>query len=184
MARLQGIHIQNFRSLADVKIGQVKYASGAPLPAMACFIGPNGSGKSSLLDAFGFISHCLTDGIEVACDKPARGGFERLRTQGRNGPIKFELFFDDDDPDRPIVYALSIELSRGVPSVVEESLRQRCKGEKRGKPYYFLKLKNGKGKVWAGTYGEGDDNKHSERVLVLVDADQDSVAEVQRGSWS
>lgn len=174
MARLLGIRIQNFRALADVGIGQVKYASGEPLPPMVCFVGPNGSGKSSLLDVFGFISQCLSDGTEAACDHPARGGFERLRTQGRTGPINFELFFNDGDTERPIVYNLSIDLVKGVPSVVEESLRQRRQGETRGKPYYFLKLKSGKGKVWAGSSSEGED-KQAERVL-LVDTTQLGIA--------
>ena len=174
MARLLGIRIQNFRALANVGIGQVKYASGDALTRMACFIGPNGSGKSSLLDAFGFISQCLADGSEAACDHPARGGFERLRTQGKAEPISFELFFDDDDPERPIVYNLSIDLVGGVPSVVEESLRQRRAGETRGKPYYFLKLLNGKGKVWAGLSSSGED-KQAERVS-LADTTQLGIA--------
>lgn len=175
MARLQGIRIQNFRALADVAIGQAKYASGDPLPGLSCFIGPNGSGKSSLLDAFGFISDCLADGVEAACDKPSRGGFERLRTQGKSDPVMFELFFGDGDPERPIVYALHVDLVGGIPSVVEESLRQRRKGETRGKPYYFLKLQKGKGKVWAGKYGVSDDNKYAEKV-VLADSTQLGIA--------
>jgi predicted ATPase len=164
MARLLGIRIQNFRALADVGIGQVKYASGEPLPGMACFIGPNGSGKSSLLDAFGFISQCLADGVEAACDQSSRGGFDRVRTQGKTGPISFELFFDCGDRERPIVYKLSVDQVRGVPSVVAESLRQRRKSETRGKPFYFLKLTNGKGKVWKGLYTEADDTKYAEKV--------------------
>ncbi len=175
MARLLGIRIQNFRSLADVGIGQIKYASGEPLPGMSCFIGPNGSGKSSLLDAFGFISQCLSDGVETACDHSARGGFERLRTQGQTGPIKFELFFDGGAPERPIVYELSVDQVGGVPTVVQEALRQRRKGETRGKPYYFLKLNRGKGKVWAGAFTEGDHDKHAEKV-VLADPGQLGIA--------
>lgn len=176
MARLQGIHIHNYRSLADVAIGQVKYASGDPLPGLSCFIGPNGSGKSTLLDAFGFIAQSLADGVETACDQPGRGGFEQLRTQGHSGPIKFELFFDDGDATRPIVYDLQIDQVEGVPVVVVETLRQRRSGETRGKPYYFLKLKNGVGKVWAGTYSEGtDDSQYAERVA-LADKTQLGIA--------
>lgn len=67
-----------------------------------------------------------------------------------DGPIEFELFFEDDDPKRPIVYELHVDLKQGVPAVVKETLRQRQQGETRGKPYYFLKLERGKGKVWAG----------------------------------
>lgn len=174
MARLLGIRIQNFRALADVGIGQVKYASGVALTQMACFIGPNGSGKSSLLDAFGFIAQCLADGTEAACDSPARGGFERLRTQGKTGPISFELYFDDGDANRPIVYNLSVDLVGGVPSVVAESLRQRRKGETRGRLYHFLKLENGRGKVWAGLSSSGED-KDAERVA-LADTTQLGIA--------
>lgn len=175
MARLQGIRIQRFRALADVGIGQVRYASGDAIPDVACFIGPNGAGKSSLLDVFGFISQCLADGVEAACDHPARGGFEGLRTQGETGPIAFELFFDGGDAARPIVYRLEVDLLDGVPVVVSESLRQRRKGETRGKPYYFLSLKYGKGKVWAGVYDAKSDSKTAEWVK-LADPTQLGIA--------
>ena len=150
MSRLLGIRIKNFKSFKHLELGQVAYAKGEPLPRFACFIGPNGSGKSSLLDAFGFIADCLLEGVEAACDKPHRGGFDRLRTQGETGPLALELFFEDDDPDRPIVYYFQVELRKGVPVVTSEHLRQRRKGETRGKPYYFLKLAHGVGKAWKG----------------------------------
>lgn len=176
MARLQGFQIKNYRSLRDVAVGQVQYASGDPLPGLSCFVGPNGSGKSSLLDAFGFVAQCLASGAENACDQPNRGGFEQLRTQGSGEPICFKLLFDDGDEDRPIVYELKIDDEGGVPTVVEESLRQRRQGETKGKPYYFLKLRNGQGKVWAGTYSEGEaDNKYAERVA-LADTTQLGIA--------
>ncbi len=167
MARLLGIRIRNYRSLADLSVGQVQYGSGSPLPGLACFIGPNGSGKSTLLDAFGFIADCLLEGVESACDKPLRGGFRRLRTQGTTDPIEFEIFFADKDQARPIVYDLAIDAVDGVPQVVRESLRQRRKGETRGKPYYFLKLESGRGKVWKGDYLErGDDDKRAGKVTL------------------
>lgn len=150
MARLLGVRIKNYRALSDLRLGQVEYGRGNPLPRLSCLIGPNGSGKSTVLDAFGFIADCLLEGVEAACDKQHRGGFDRLRTQGSEGPIAFEIFFEADDAARPIVYELSIDLVSGVPSVVKETLRQRQKGETRGKPYYFLKLEKGRGKVWLG----------------------------------
>ncbi|HEX7670401.1 MAG TPA: AAA family ATPase, partial [Polyangiaceae bacterium] len=101
MSKLLGIRIKNFKSFSDLPLGQVEYGSGAPLPRFACFIGPNGSGKSTLLDAFGFVADCLLEGVEAACDKPLRGGFDRLRTQGAKKPISFEIFFDDEDAARP-----------------------------------------------------------------------------------
>ena len=172
MARLLGIRIKNFKSFADLKLGQVEYGKGEPLPAFVCFIGPNGSGKSTLLDAFGFVSDCLLEGIEAACDKPSRGGFDRLRTQGSTSPISFELFFEHDDPERPIVYNLQIDLVEGIPSAIKETLRQRRKGETRGQPYLFLNLNRGRGRVWAGNrVGAAQDVKTS-MVVRLADLNQ------------
>lgn len=152
MARLLGIRIQNYKSFEDVKLGQVHYTKGDPLPRFACFIGPNGSGKSTLLDAFGFVADCLLEGVEAACDKPHRGGFDRLRTQGAKAPIAFELFFDNEDDSWPIVYAFAVDLVDRLPVVTREILRQRRLNETLGKPYHFLKLDHGRGKVWAGDY--------------------------------
>lgn len=165
MARLLGIRIRNFRSLKDVALGQVQYGKGEALPSLISFIGPNGSGKSTLLDAFGFIADCLKDGVESACDAPHRGGFERLRSQGSDDPIEFEIFFDSGDRGRPIVYNLQLGSDeKGIPVVVKESLRQRRKGEVGGKPYHFLSLHNGEGKVWAGQHVAGRDSKAAAKV--------------------
>ena len=155
---------QELQSVGRCRTWQVEYALGEPLPSLSCFIGPNGSGKSTLLDAFGFLSDCLTEGVESACDKPARGGFERLRTQRATGPIQFELFFEDDDVHRPIVYDLRINVKDGVPGVEHETLRQRRRGQAKGKPYYFLKLTHGRGKVWSGDYDESDKDIRSQKV--------------------
>lgn len=164
MARLLGIRIRNYKSLSDVPLGQVEYAQGDALPRFACFIGPNGSGKSTLLDAFGFVADCLLEGVEAACDKPHRGGFDRLRTQGATAPLSFEIFFDSEDGTQPIVYAIDVDLVDDVPKVIKETLRQRRIGETRGRPYHFLKLDHGKGRVWGGEYLEGEDDKKSENI--------------------
>lgn len=169
MARLLGIRAKNFKSLHDLALGQVKYGKGEALPRFACFIGPNGSGKSTLLDAFGFVADCLLEGVEAACDKSWRGGFERVRTQGSDGPIEVEIFFEDDDPVRPIVYAFAIELRDGVPVVKSETLRQRRRGEDRGKPYYFLKLALGRGKAWAGDVVESGKDDTTATKIELAD---------------
>jgi len=167
MAQLLGIRIENFKSLADVRLGQVGYGQGLPLPPLSCFIGPNGSGKSSLLDAFGFIADCLEEGVESACDKPHRGGFARLRTQGESGPIRFELYYRERAQARPITFRFAIAEQRGVPVVVEETLLQRRKGQKHGRPYAFLRLKEGRGSAWAGEKTE--DEEGAERVVVELD---------------
>jgi predicted ATPase len=112
----------------------------------------------------------LLEGVEAACDKPHRGGFDRLRTQGSSAPMSFELFFSADDLSRPIVYAFEIDVdTTGVPRVTNESLRQRRQGETTGKPYHFLKLTNGKGKVWAGDYVEGGKDDPHASTTTLAD---------------
>ncbi|MFL6261543.1 MAG: AAA family ATPase [Thermoanaerobaculia bacterium] len=164
MPQLLGLRIQNYKSLADVSLGQTGYGQGTPIPSLSCFIGPNGSGKSSLLDAFGFLSDCLREGVEAACDKPQRGGFVKLRTQGKTGPIRFDLYYRQTPLARPITYSFAVDEVEGVPGVVEESLRQRRKGQKHGRPYPFLRLDNGSGRVWAGDATEAEEGATSLEV--------------------
>jgi predicted ATPase len=159
--QLLGIRIRNYRSLHDVTIGQIKRNEGEPLPPMCCFIGTNGSGKSTLLDALGFIGDCLREGAEAACDRPHRGGFARLRTQGSSDPIEFTLYYKEADKARPITYSFRIGEHKGVPAVLSEELLQGRKGVKLGLPYPFLKLKAGRGKVWGGDLvGDTEGSRH------------------------
>ena len=156
MAVLEGIQIQNYRSLRDVTLGKTfeKQSSDA-LPRLMAVIGANGVGKSTLLDALGFLGDCLNDGVEAACDKPQRGGFERLRTQGVQEPIRFEVRFRQTLKDRPISYSLHIDQdARGRVCVVYERLRQRRKGQSNGRPYSFLELSDGEGYAWSGEESE------------------------------
>ena len=158
MAILEGIRIQIYRALKDVTFGQTfenrKHAK--VLPRLMAIIGANGVGKSTLLDAFGFIGDCLNEGVESACDKPHRGGFERLRTLGTKEPIKFEIRYRRTEKERPISYGLYIDLDkRGRATVVYERLRQRRFSNANGQPYTFLELTNGSGYVWTGQEVDG-----------------------------
>ena len=156
MAILEGIQIQNYRALQDVTLGKTLYEREQDaLPRLVTVIGANGSGKSSLLDALGFLGDCLAEGVEAACDKPHRGGFERMRTQGSVEPIKFEVRYKETPTNaRPISYSLHIACdAQGRAQVVYERLRQRRKGQKYGQPYSFLELTNGQGYAWSGTEG-------------------------------
>lgn len=156
MAILEGIQIQNYRALRDVTLGKTINSTGKELPRLMAVIGANGVGKSSLLDALGFIGDCLTEGVEAACDKPHRGGFERLRTQGSTDPIKFEIRYRENPASRTIDYTLEIDIDKqGRPRVKRERLKQSRGGLKVvGKAYSFLDLKQGKGLVWAGEFSE------------------------------
>jgi len=167
MPHLLGLRVRNYRALADVKIGRTRSTDRAkPLERLSCFIGPNGSGKSTLLDALGFIADCLTEGVEAACDKPQRGGFDRLRTQGATGPIELQLFYREEPSERPIRYRFSIDVRDGVPAVVDEELLQPRGSNRRGKLYPFLRLSDGQGQVWAGEKVEGEEG--AERVPIAL----------------
>lgn len=108
-------------------------------------------GKSTLFDVFGFLADCLKSGVEEACDLRGRGGFERIRSQGQDGPIEFEVYYKEDRNARPITYEISIDLdAAGRPFVQKERLRQRRKGQSHGRPFSFLLLNEGKGVVWRG----------------------------------
>ena len=154
MAKIEGFRIKNYRVLQDVTIGKLwNLQKVKPLIPLTVVIGKNGVGKSTLFDAFGFLSDCLNIGVEEACDANERGGFERIRSQGSKGPIEFEIYYKQDGKSRPITYELSIDLDRtNRPYVRKERLRQRRKGQSKGRPFSFLILNNGKGTVWKGDH--------------------------------
>ena len=153
MAQIEGFRVRNYRSLRDVTIGKL-YGDRRDTPELTkliAVIGKNGSGKSTLLDAFGFISDCLTMGVEAACDQKQRGGFERLRSMNVTEPIRFDIYYREGTGHRPITYELSIDLDgSGRPFVRSEILLQRRSNRSTGRPFPFLRLDGGAGLVWAG----------------------------------
>jgi predicted ATPase len=152
MAKIEGIRIRNFRVLKDVTLGKLwNTQSNDPLTPMTAVIGKNGVGKSTLFDAFGFLADCLKSGVEEACDARGRGGFKKIRSQGQSGPIEFEVYYKEHGNARPITYELAIDMDEfGRPYVQKERLRQRRSGQKRGWPFSFLVMNDGKGVVWKG----------------------------------
>ena len=152
MAGIEGLRIKNYRALKDITLGKLWNTQNRDsLTPMTAVIGKNGVGKSTLFDAFGFLSDCLKGGVEEACDVRGRGGFERLRSQGQEGSIEFQIYYKEDYNYRPITYELAIDLDTdNRPYVKKERLRQRRKGQKTGWPFSFLLLDEGKGIVWKG----------------------------------
>ena len=105
MGKILGIAIKNYGSLKDIKMGQLYSGqTGVPLGNMVAIIGPSGNGKSTLADAFGFIADALTTDVESACDASNRGGYDKLVSQGSNGPIHFEIYYKENSNSRPITY--------------------------------------------------------------------------------
>ncbi len=152
MALIEGFRIQNYRALRDITFGKLSsLQSNDPLTPLTAVIGKNGVGKSTIFDALGFIADCLAFDIETACDLKQRGGFDRLRSLGSTDAIEFEIYYRETPKDRPISYELAIALDdSGRPFVQKEVLKQRRKGQKTGRPFPFLRLKNGTGNVWSG----------------------------------
>lgn len=169
MARIEGITIQNYRALRNVTLGKTfEHQDGNPLPAMLAVIGPNGSGKSTFLEAFGFLKDCLAEGVEEACERDTRGGFDRLRTKGVREPIKFEIYYREAEDQRPISYSLWIDADKnGRPFVEKERFRQRRQQMSTGAPFSFVNLKKGKGTVYAGEFGI--DTPESGKITVNLD---------------
>lgn len=152
MAKIEGFKVKNFRVLKEITLGKLWNLQHAePLSPMTAVIGKNGVGKSTLFDAFGFLADCLRAGVEEACDARGRGGFEKIRSQGETGPIEFEVYYKEDGNSRPITYELAIDIDeRNRPFVLKERLRQRRKGQSKGRPFSFLMLNDGKGLAWKG----------------------------------
>lgn len=171
MAQIIGFSVKNFRVLKDVTLGKLWNLQRAdPLTPLTAVIGKNGVGKSTLFDAFGFLSDCLRQGVEEACDSRGRGGFERIRSQGSDLPIEFAIYYKETRNARPITYELSIDLDESSrPYVKKERLRQRRPGQKHGWPFSFLILNNGRGLVWKGDVaGRQIDEAKSEIDLSTV----------------
>lgn len=152
MAKIEGFRIKNFKALKDITLGKLWNQQGNnPLTPLTVVIGKNGVGKSTIFDAFGFLSDCLKFGVEEACDKNGRGGYERIISKGQKGPIEFEIYYKEDGNARPITYEIAIDIdSSKRPFVSKERLRQRRKGQSHGRPFSFLILDDGKGVVWKG----------------------------------
>lgn len=160
MGKILGISIQNYGLLKHIQMGKLFTArSGQELGNMVAIIGASGSGKSTLVDAFGFLSDCLSYDVETACDAHYRGGFDQLVSQGSEASIHFELYYRETSRTAPITYELTIgKDSNGRPCVTEERLRQRRVGMKTGRPLSFLYLINGKGYAFEGIEGGQDED--------------------------
>ncbi len=168
MAKIDGFRVKNFRSLKDITLGRLwNQQNKKPLTPLTAVIGKNGVGKSTIFDAFGFLSDCLKFGVEEACDKGGRGGYQRLLSKGQEGPIEFEIYYKEDGNARPITYEVAFNIDdTGRPFVARERLRQRRKGQNHGWPFSFLVLDNGKGVVWAGDQaGTSDSNINAHDLI-------------------
>ncbi len=150
--RLEYLAVKNYRALHHLELPNM-----APLTV---FLGPNGSGKSTIFDVFAFLSESFTLGLRRAWDK--RNRFKELRTRGATGPIEFDLKYREQPGTPLITYHLAIAERSTGPYVLDEWLSWR-RGA-RGKPFQFLRFKEGKGQVISGDMPEQDDARIEETL--------------------
>ena len=150
--RIEYLRVKNYRALHDLKL--------AGLTPLTVFLGPNGSGKSTIFDVFAFLSESFTIGLRRAWDK--RNRFKELRTRGATGPIEFELKYRERPKDPVITYHLAIAERSTGPYVQEEWLEWR-RGQ-RGKPFQFLRFREGQGQVITGEMPEEEDERVDETL--------------------
>jgi predicted ATPase len=150
MPHIEGIRIQNYRLLKDITLGKTsKNWNAEPLPQLITIIGPNGCGKSTLIDALAFLGDCLAEGVKAACDKPHRGGIERLLTRGQDNLIQFEIYYRQNDSSNCRGYYLCIGKDKTEqPYIVHEYLGETIKYIETNA--FFLSLKKGQGDVNIG----------------------------------
>ena len=160
ISRVVSLRIKNYRTLRDLELKNL-----APFSVL---LGPNGSGKSTVFDVFAFLSECFSVGLRDAWEK--RGRFKELRSRGAEGPIVFELKYQDrpqtETTQRTITYHLAIDEARQRPFVSEEWLQWR-RGN-RGRPFRFLHFRNGSGMVITGEVPDID--KEADRMEERLDS--------------
>ena len=137
-ARIEYLGVQNFRSLRDVELRDMK-----PLTVL---VGPNGSGKTSVFDVFSFLAECFEVGLRRAWDSRGRAG--EIKSRGSDGPVTIEIKYRERMGEPLISYHLEIDESDGRPLVMREWLR--WKRQKYGRPFGFLDYKQGRGQVIIG----------------------------------
>lgn len=179
---IQGVRIRNYKTLKDITLGKLwNNQKGMPLTPVTAVIGKNGTGKSSLMDVFGFLSDCLKTDVERACEANGRGGYDKIHSLGCNDPIEFEIYYKENRNSRPITYELAIDLDKNHrPYVLRERLRQRRKGQDRGRPYSFLILERGEGRVWKGESEGVQETADSASVVESSDSEAVSMDDKRR----
>ena len=182
MAKIEGIWISNYRVLEDITLGRLAYMKQPqPLTPITAVIGKNGVGKSCLFDAFGFLSDCLKLGVEDACDARGRGGFERVRSQGSDGPIMFHVCYREEPHSQPITYCLMIDKDNSArPYVSMEVLHQRDEAQGSGRSFLVFGMIEGRGLAWKG-YAQGQRVEENNPVISDLNALLDQIQSQSTG---
>jgi predicted ATPase len=159
MPHIEELQVENYRVLRNVALSELQ-----PLNVV---LGPNGCGKSTLFDVFGFLAEALQTNVRKALEP--RGRLRELQSRGARKPLALTLRYRESDfgaKKSPLItYHLAIDEARGKPVIVEEYLRW-TRSAKAGRPFKFLELKQGRGRVITGEVPE----KNDERREVVLDS--------------
>ncbi len=152
MSRIEGFRVENYRSLKSVGLGrQSVMRPESPLTPITAVIGKNGVGKSALFDSLGFLSDCLKLGVEEACNVKGRGGFNRIRSQGADGPIAFAVVYREADDAWPVGYLVELDSDGSGRPVVSSEFLIQCREEAGASGVHmFLLMEQGAGVAWKG----------------------------------
>jgi predicted ATPase len=134
--RVERIRLKNFKALQNVTLDQVQ--------PFTVIVGANGVGKSTLFDVFGFLRDCLKENVRPALAK--RGGFREVVSRGHENEsilIELKIRMQLKIGWRTVTYAIEIGQKNSSPIVESEILRYTRFGG--GKPYEFIRFKNGTG---------------------------------------
>lgn len=146
-ARIETLHVKNYRALRDVRLER--------LTPFTVLLGPNGSGKSTVFDVFAFLSECFAQGLRRAWDR--RGRFRELRSRDAHGSIVIELQYREKPGTPLITYHLEIQEKERGPIVSREFLR--WKRTHPGTLFHFLDYSEGRGVVVTGEQPEAQDQR-------------------------
>jgi len=145
--RITRLKVKNFRALQDVEFNNL-----SPLTVL---VGPNGSGKSTVFDVFAFLAESFENGLRRAWDK--RGRSSELKSRGGEGPILFEIAYNERSNSPRITYHLEVDEENGKPVVVREWIR--WKRGRYGAPFHFLDYAFGAGRVVSGEAPSAQDKR-------------------------
>lgn len=113
MFRLKSLHVQHYKSLADVHLD---------LSPITLLVGLNGVGKSNIVDAVRFLKDTFTHGLDHAIHE--RGGIDALRQYAPRRPYIISMRVDFDyelnGGGYNGYYSLKIDSKKGEYHVVEE----------------------------------------------------------------
>lgn len=158
---LLGIHVKNFEMLKDTRVGvtgkdvlQLDNDTGSviPLLSLTALIGKHDTGKSSLFNAMSFLSDSIRYGVRDAATMNGRRGFTRLRSNGENRPIEFELAVRLPKLKDMVLYHVVFDCDdHGRPYVREETMDHIPSDAVLGTPpVSLLRMENGQGTIRQG----------------------------------